>query len=467
MRFERPAAGTRQSYARIGSTSDRNVGATIGQDAAASRLFLGAVSPHADPIDLTARRRRCIVLPAPMYKYGQDFIRAIPKSDLHVHLDGSLRLSSLIELAKERKIALPSFTEEGLNTLVFKDSYKDLNEYLSGFTWTLTVLQDAEGLERASYELAIDSWAEGVRYLEVRFAPQLHMSPTFPFEAVMLAVDTGLRRAREACNATLGPDEPPFDYGIIVSAMRFFDESFSEYYRNLCRALAYSTQQEVIRTASLELAKAGVRLRRDTDIQIVGFDLAGSEQGYPASAHEDSYDFVHKNFMRKTVHAGEAYGPESIFQAIAKLHADRIGHGLHLFDEGMIFSGSVQDKRAYIENLVNYIAENRTTIEVCLTSNMQTSPALKAVEEHSLRQMLSHKLSLSFCTDNRLVSHTCVTRELTLALENFAIPPGQLKDIIIYGFKRSFYYHPYPQKRKWVRQLIDYYETIEKKFGIV
>ncbi len=143
--------------------------------------------------------------------------------------------------------------------------------------------------------------------------------------------------------------------------------------------LSFSSPQEVIRTASLELAKAGVRLRRETDMQIVGFDLAGSEYGYPASAHEESYDYVHRNFMRKTVHAGEAYGPESIFQAMAKLHADRIGHGLHLFDEDMIFSGSVQDKRAYIENLVNYIAENRTTIEVCLTSNMQTSPALKDV----------------------------------------------------------------------------------------
>ena len=398
--------------------------------------------------------------------YSQDFIRAIPKSDLHVHLDGSLRLSSLIELAKERKVALPSFTEEGLNALVFKGSYKDLNEYLSGFSWTLTVLQDPEGLERSSYELALDNWAEGVRYLEVRFAPQLHMSSTFPFEAVMRAVDTGLRRAREAVNATIGPDEPPFDYGIIVCAMRFFDENFSDYYRNLCRVLSYSSPAEVIQAASLELAKAGVRLRRETDIQIVGFDLAGSEYGYPASAHEESYDYVHKNFMRKTVHAGEAYGPESIFQAIAKLHADRIGHGLHLFDEALIFSGSVQDKRAYIENLVNYIAENRTTIEVCLTSNMQTSPALTAIEGHSLRQMLAHKLSVSFCTDNRLVSHTSVTNELTLALENFAIPPGQLKDIIIYGFKRSFYYHPYTMKRKWVRQLIDYYESIEKKYGI-
>ena len=401
-----------------------------------------------------------------MARYSQEFIRAIPKTDLHVHLDGSLRLSTLIELAREKKVQLPSFTEEGLKELVFMPSYKDLNEYLKGFTWTLMVLQDAEGLERTSYELAMDGWAEGVRYMEVRFAPQLHMSPTFAFDDVMRAVDSGLRRARAEVNRSLAPGEPPFDYGIIVCALRFFDESFSSYYASLCRVLASSSPQEVIRTASLELARAGVRLRRETDIQIVGFDLAGSEYGYPASAHEESYDFVHRNFMRKTVHAGEAYGPESIFQAVAKLHADRIGHGLHLFSEDMIFSGSVQDKRRYIDNLVNYIAENRTTIEVCLTSNLQTSPALKDISEHSLRQMLANKLSLTFCTDNRLVSHTTLTRELTLALENFAIGPDQLKDIIAYGFKRSFYYHPYSMKRKWVRQVIDYYEMLEKRFGV-
>jgi adenosine deaminase len=401
-----------------------------------------------------------------MSQYSHEFIHAIPKTDLHVHLDGSLRLSTLIELAKEKRVALPSFTEEGMNSLVFKESYKDLNEYLAGFTWTLKVLQDAEGLRRVSYELAWDNWNEGVRYLEVRFAPQLHMSPAFGFQEVMRAVDDGLRKARAEITKALPAGEPGFDYGIIVCAMRFFNEGSSEYYKNLCRVLSFASQQEVIRTASMELARAGVQLRRETDIQIVGFDLAGSEYGYPASAHEESYEYVHRNFMRKTVHAGEAYGPESIFQAIAKLHADRIGHGLHLFDEQMIYSGSVQDKRAYIENLVNYIAENRTTVEVCLTSNMQTSPALTAIEEHSLREMLARKLSLTFCTDNRLVSHTTITRELGLALDNFTIPPDQLKDIIAYGFKRSFYYHPYIMKRKWVRQMIDYYEKLEKQFGV-
>ena len=401
-----------------------------------------------------------------MTTYSDEFIAAIPKTDLHVHLDGSLRLFTLIELAKERNVNLPSFTEEGLNRLVFKESYKDLNEYLKGFQWTLSVLQDPEALERVSYELALDNSAEGVRYLEVRFAPQLHMSPGLSFEKVVRAVDSGLRRARTQINAKLMPGEPPFDYGIIVCAMRFFEEGFSSYYADLCRVLSFSDRPEVIRTASLEVARAAVHLRNESDVQIVAFDLAGSEYGYPASEHQESYDYVQKNFLKKTVHAGEAYGPESIFQAITKLHADRIGHGLHLFDEDMIFSPEIKDKKKYVENLVNYIAENRTTIEVCLTSNLQTSPQILDIKEHSLKKMLAHKLSLTLCTDNRLVSHTTVTRELRLALTNFGVTPDQLKDIIIYGFKRSFYYHAYTEKRKYVRKVINYYESLEKTFGV-
>jgi adenosine deaminase len=402
-----------------------------------------------------------------MTRYPDAFIRAIPKTDLHVHLDGSLRLRSLIEMARERRVDLPSQSEEGLNELVFKPAYRDLDEYLQGFAWTLKVLQDAESLERAACELALDNWAEGVRYLEVRFAPQLHMSEDLAFAGVMTAVDRGLRRAQTEVNRGLTGDEPPFDYGIIVCAMRFFTGGFSRYYADLCRTLSFSDPKEVIRTASLELARAAVRLRDETDVQVVGFDLAGSEYGYPADEHLEVYEYVHRNFLRKTVHAGEAYGPESIFQAIAKLHADRIGHGLHLFDEELIRSDAVRDRKAYIQNLVNYIAENRTTIEVCLTSNLQTSPALRRIADHSLKKMLDHRLSVTLCTDNRLVSHTTVTRELELALGAFDIPPDQLKDIIIYGFKRSFCHLPYPEKRKYVRRVIEYYELLERRHGVV
>ncbi|MFP4425866.1 MAG: adenosine deaminase family protein [Alkalispirochaetaceae bacterium] len=401
-----------------------------------------------------------------MHSYDPEFISRIPKTDLHVHLDGSLRLETLIDLARKEDISLPDYTEEGLRTLVFKESYTNLDEYLRGFGLTNKVLQSAENLERVAYELAIDNYAEGVRHLEVRFAPQLHINERLSYEDVMFAVDRGLKRGTEEINRSMPRGEPPFDYGIIVIAMRFFAANFSEYYRRLFEVHPYSDSSDIIKLASLELAKATVRLREESDCRIVGFDLAGSESGYPAKDHEDAFDYVHEHFLNKSVHAGEAYGPESIFQAITKLHADRIGHALRLFDPEHIRDEKIEDRERYINNLVQFIADNRTTIEVCLTSNMQTAPDLNTVSDHSLGKMLEQNLSITFCTDNRLVSHTTVTKEIELALENFEINPKQLKNIIVYGFKRSFSYKPYPEKRKYVRQVINYYESLEKQYGI-
>ncbi len=398
--------------------------------------------------------------------YPAAFLQAIPKNDLHVHLDGSLRLETLIELAREQSVELPSTTPEGLKELVFKESYASLDEYLHGFAYTCRVMQDHESLERIAYELAQDNIAEGVKYVEVRFAPQLHISDRLSFEEVMRAVDSGLRKARDEFNRTKGADEPAFEYGIIVTAMRFFTPAFSSYYSDLARVHKYAGEDELIQMASLELAKASVLLRDTSDIQVVAFDLAGSEYGYPASAHQQAYDFVHEHFMKKTVHAGEAYGPESIFQAITKIHADRIGHGLRLFRADMIYSDHVKDREQYVRDLANFIADKRVTVEVCLTSNLQTCPDIGAIENHSLGQMLDMNLSLCLCTDNRLVSDTTVTNEIELAIKGFDITPKQLKNIMIYGFKRSFFYRPYPEKRQWVREITNYYEKLEEQFGI-
>jgi len=399
-------------------------------------------------------------------QYPPEFIRRIPKNDLHVHLDGSLRLQTLIELSKDQGAELPSETPEGLRELVFKENYADLNEYLKGFSYTCRVMQDPESLRRIAYELVQDNLEEGVRYLEVRFAPQLHMSSRMTFEDVMQAVDDGFRSARDEFNETIAENEPPFEYGIIITAMRFFTPAFSVYYDDLARVHRFSTEDELIPMASLELAKAAVKLRDTTDIQVVAFDLAGSEYGYPASAHQEAYEFVHSHFMKKTVHAGEAYGPESIFQAITKLHADRIGHGLRLFREDMIYGDEVTNHADYVRELANYIADKRIMVEVCLTSNLQTCPDLKSIKDHSLGKMLDMNLSLCICTDNRLVSNTTVSKELDLAVQGFDIQPKQLKNMIIYGFKRSFFYKPYTEKRRYVRTIINYYERLEREFGI-
>jgi adenosine deaminase len=389
-----------------------------------------------------------------------DLIRRLPKTDLHVHLDGSLRLPTLIELARQRRVPLPSETPEGLEELVFRPSYSNLAEYLQGFQYTVAALQDPESLERAAFELAQDCQADGVRYVEVRFAPQLHVQPGFDVSGVVRAVDRGLRRAAVEFNArpeVRAGDEPAFAAGILLCAMRFFRPEFSLGFRRFFEALPEAPEQEVHTVASLEVARAAARLRREEGLLVVGIDLAGQEKGYPAEDHRHAYQVAHEAFLGKTVHAGEDYGPESIFQAIGDLHADRIGHGTWLFDATKITHPSIRDPQRYVEDLAEFIADKRITIEVCLTSNQQTVPELaRDLRQHPFAEMRRRRLSTTFCTDNRLVSHTTVSKEIQRAVEAFGLSSREVRDILVYGFKRSFYPGTYLEKRAYVRRAIDY-----------
>lgn len=399
----------------------------------------------------------------------EKLLRALPKTDLHVHLDGSLRLTSLIDMAEERGVALPSNTPEGLNELVFKESYDSLADYLKGFAYTCAVLRDSESLERSAYELMVDNIEEGVRYVEVRFAPQLHIGDSLDMLDVCLSVNRGLKRAKDEYNRTdavTSDAEPPVRYGMILCAMRMFTGEFSPYFRRLIQVHTESNPKQIFGMASLELARAAVRIRDEYGLPIVGFDLAGQENGYPAIDHVEAYRYAHEHFLKKTVHAGEAYGPESIFQAITALHADRIGHGYHLFSPWLIENRDVIDRGTYVRELAEYIADRRVTIEVCITSNLQTNPNIRMAGNHAMQEMLNRRLSVTLCTDNRLVSNTTMTRELMLATETFGLTAELLKNIIIYGFKRSFYPGTYIEKRDYVRKIIDYYEKIESEhFG--
>ena len=393
----------------------------------------------------------------------KDFIRAIPKTDLHCHLDGSLRLSTLIELAREQRITLPSQTEAGLKEQVFKNRYKDLVEYLQGFQYTVAVMQTPEALEKISYELAVDAFAEGVRYIEPRFAPQLHVNASLPMDEVLKSVAKGLGRAKREINSRpeiSDGDSPPFEYGIIGCALRMFTEHFSSYYRMLIGLHRDMPGEELFGLASKDLVRALIRSRDEDGVPVVGVDLAGAEKGYPAEDHRQAYELATKNFLKKTVHAGEAYGPSSIFQAITDCHADRIGHGTHLFDTELVDLPHAKEKEKYVGALIQHIADRRITIEICLTSNLQTIPHLKELSRHPFRKMFEHRLSTTFCTDNRLVSNTTVTNEIELAVNSFDISPERLKDIVVYGFKRSFYPGDYAEKRKYVRKVINYYDSL-------
>jgi len=394
----------------------------------------------------------------------REFIRLLPKTDLHVHLDGSLRIATLIELARDAGVELPSYTEEGLRETVFKEAYDNLGEYLTGFGYTCAVLQSHEQLERVAYELSVDNQREGVRYIEIRFAPQLHTRRGFDTIDALRAVCAGASRARDEFNRrpeVASGQEPPFDFGIIACAMRYFDEHFSTYHRSFLELHRYSAAPRVYSLASLELAQAASQARHGEGLPVVGFDLAGPEKGYPPHHHREAYEYAHRNFLNKTVHAGEDYGPESIFKAITELHADRIGHATSLFNPDTVQDPDIADSRRYVQDLTQYIADRRITLEICLTSNQQTNPAYRDLSHHPFGQMMAHRLSVTLCTDNRTVSRTTVTDEIHKAVTTFGLDRKDLKNILVYGFKRSFFPGDYAAKRNYVRACMDYFEKME------
>lgn len=405
-------------------------------------------------------------------RYSREFLQAMPKADLHLHLDGSLRPEGLIEMAKRSNIELPSYTVDGLYELVFKESYNNLGEYLNGFQYTCAVLRDMENLEQASYELAVDNLAEGVNYIEVRFAPQLMMDPAhgIDFDTVMHTTNRGLARAKAEYNnssAVKNGDKPPFDYGIINCAMRMFGKKgFSPYYTQLFQMLRDHEPKQVIKTAAMEMIRASVRLRDEEGLPIVGLDIAGQEMGYPAHDFKEVYEYAHQNFLLKTVHAGEAYGAESIFEALTQCYADRLGHGYSLFSPEMIQDPAITDKTDYARRLASFIADRRIAIEVCITSNLQTNPAIGDVKNHNFKHMYANRLATVICTDNRLVSRTTVTQEYELALSSVDVPLKRLKDMVAYGFKKNFFHGDYVAKRSYAKQVLEYFDRIAAEHNL-
>ena len=381
----------------------------------------------------------------------RELIAALPKSDLHTHLDGSMRLETLIDLAKAQRVPLPSYDVAGLRELVFKPAYRDLPEYLAGFRHTCAVLRDFEAMERAAFELAEDAIAQGIRYMEVRFAPQLLTGSGKDSVRALKAVGDGLARAARA-HGTPGADLP-FRWAVICCAMRNFGPGMSAYYDRLLDVLPGMANRDLVSAASREAVCAAVEARDRHGVPVTGFDLAGEEAGYPAGHHAAAYEHAQRHFLRKTVHAGEAYGPESIYEAIVRCHAERIGHGTFLFAAGRIKDPTIADPQAYVDRLANYIASMRVTIEVCPTSNLQTIPDLAGdIRNHPAGRMIHCGMAVAIATDNTLVSHTDINRELALVADAFDLDTAAFTRLVLAGFKGAFYPGTYAEKRAFVQQ---------------
>eukprot|EP00211_Chloroparvula_japonica_P008105 CAMPEP_0119149126 /NCGR_PEP_ID=MMETSP1310-20130426/42901_1 /TAXON_ID=464262 /ORGANISM="Genus nov. species nov., Strain RCC2339" /LENGTH=306 /DNA_ID=CAMNT_0007141209 /DNA_START=284 /DNA_END=1201 /DNA_ORIENTATION=+ len=299
-------------------------------------------------------------------------------------------------------------------------------------------------IERISYELAQDQWNDGVHYVEVRFAPQLHVNSKHgvTVESAIESVHRGLQQAAAEINASLGDSEPEFRFGIIACILRSIQDmhgrGLSEYYEGILEA------DRTAEHASVELVEALISMREqekyqsgDETFPVVAIDIAGAEIGFPAMVHDTAYRAATQELLlSRTVHAGEAVGPESIFEAVAHLHAHRVGHGIRIFDTehlhevgGKKLSGS--DRRRFVEQLVKYVVGHDILFEVCLTSNYQTCPTYASrPQDHPLRRMLDGGLTVTLGVDNSLMSHTCLSREYGIAIDNHGVSRTELQQMI-------------------------------------
>jgi adenosine deaminase len=336
-------------------------------------------------------------------KLSLEFLRQLPKTDLHVHLDGSLRLETILDLARIHRVELPTTDPVELRKAMnLGQNCGSLVEYLKAFDVTLRVMQHEDALYRVAYELAEDAAAENVRYMEVRYSPMLHTRLGLKITSVVEAVLAGLRAAHD----TLG-----IESNVIICGIR-----------------------NISAESSLEMAELAVAYKGRG---VVGFDLAGAENDHPAKHHRKAFQLVRDNNINCTIHAGEAYGPESIAQALHVCGAHRIGHGCRLREDG---------------DLLHYIADHRIPLECCPSSNVQTG-AVRDLASHPLKFYFNLGLRVTINTDNRLVTDTTVSQELWHTHTKMGMSLRDIKSMIVAGFKSAFL--PFHVKQAYLRRVVE------------
>ena len=393
---------------------------------------------------------------------ARELIQAVPKSDLHIHLDGSMRVATLIELAREQ-VELPSYEIETQRAGVRRSIA--IYPVPCRFQYTCAVLRSFERWN-AAFELAEDAIEQGVRYVEVRFAPQLLVPTGEACVRALKAVGDGLPCARQhGASPAVQQGEDIRSSGRSSAVRCATSRAAWARIMTVCWICCPAWRTEAGRHRPLEAVHAAVVARDCHGVPVTGFDLAGEEAGYPASHHDAAYEEAHRHFLRKTVHAGEAYGPESIYAAIVRCHAERIGHGTFVFDDSRVYGRDIKDKAAYADELAEYIATMRITVEVCPTSNLQTIPELAGdIRNHPVKRMIERGMAVAIATDNTLVSHTDLNRELALVSDVCALDLAGFKRLVLAGFKGAFYPGRYMEKRAFVRRAAERFERLVARF---
>lgn len=337
-------------------------------------------------------------------KLETSHLKKMPKVLLHEHLDGVLRPQTVIDLARDSgykglptsdSIALAEWFHQGANQ-------GSLAKYLEGFEHTIAVMQTERALERVAYEQAEDLSKDGVVYFETRFAPVFHTKNGLTHQQVVSAVLKGLARGQEDFGV---------QSGLIICAMRNMN-------------------------ISLEMAELAVDFRPRG---VVGFDLAGEEGGYPPKKHVDAFHYIQRENFNITIHAGEGFGKESIWQAIQYCGAHRIGHGTRLIDDIAVADGKV----VKLGDLAQYVLDKRIPLEICLLSNVHTG-ATPSLDQHPFKILYQQKFRVTLNTDNRLMSNTSMTQEFEAAEQTFGLTLDDFEKITINAMKSAFL--PYDQR---------------------
>ena len=332
-----------------------------------------------------------------------DLILRAPKVLLHDHLDGGVRPATIIELAQQTGYSgLPSTDPESLaEWFLTAANSGSLELYLETFAHTVAVMQTPDAIRRVARECALDLGADGVVYAEVRFAPELHCEGGLDLHAVIDETLAGFAEGQTQA-ATAGH---PIRIGVLLTAIRSAAKSS-------------------------DIAKLAVEYR---DRGVVGFDIAGAEAGFPPTRHLDAFEYLRRENAHFTIHAGEGFGLPSIWEAIQWCGADRLGHGVRIVDDITIGA----DGQPVLGRLAAYVRDRRIPLEMCPSSNVQTGAAA-SIAEHPIGLLRRLGFRVTVNTDNRLMSGTTMTREMTLLSEAFGYGLNDLQWFTVNAMKSAF-----------------------------